>query len=129
MSLEAGIYARLSGYANLVSLVSLRIYPEVLPQDCPFPAVSYHKVSETPEHAMSSEAGVRSSRVQVSSFAETYVGVKAVLTQVKAALSRYRGTMGSTVFQNILLDGTWDIYEPDTGIYHCPADFIVWYEE
>ncbi len=129
MSLETGIYARLSGYANLVSLVSLRIYPEVLPQDCPFPAVSYHKVSETPEHAMSSEAGVRSSRIQVSSFAETYTGVKAILTQVKAALSRYRGTSGSTVFQEILLDGTWDIYEPDTGIYHCPADFIVWYEE
>ncbi len=128
MSLESGIYTRLSGYANLTALVLARIYPKVIPQDCLLPAVEFQKISETPEHAMGSDPSIRQSRIQVSAFAETYSEVKAVSAQIKAALSRYSGTSSGTVIQDIFFEGDYDLYEPDTGIYHAPSDFIVWYE-
>ena len=50
--MEAEIYSRLSGYANLINLVGTKIYPLMVPDNIELPYVTYFKVSDIPEYAM-----------------------------------------------------------------------------
>ena len=123
MSVESDLYTRLSTYGNLIALVSLKIYPLTLPQDIELPALTYFKVSDIPEHAMGSDADIKTVRMQVSCWADTYKVVKAIEVQVKAALSRYR----SGNIQDCFLDGSLDLYDSEVDIFHVPIDFLVFY--
>ncbi len=84
MSVESEIYTRLSTYAGLTALVVAKIYPLQLPQDIELPALTYFKVSDVPEHAMGADANIKTTRIQVSCWAETYGEAKALELQVKA---------------------------------------------
>jgi hypothetical protein len=121
--IEDVLYTRLSGYGGLTALVSTRIYPLLLPQDCPLPAIAYFKVSSVPAHAMGSDGDILTDRFQISCYAGSYKAVKALVVQVKACLSRYRaGTI-----KDILYDGEIDFFEPETLEYHIPVDFIIYH--
>ncbi len=128
MSIDDALYTRLSGYSALTALVSTRIYPILLPQDCDLPAVAYQKISEISEHAMGIDSTVLQKRFQVSAFAEKYSMAKDVAAQIRAALSRYRATVGGVIIQDILFEGEIVLHEPDTDIYHIPLDFIVYHD-
>ena len=130
MSIESEIFSRLSGYAGLTSILGgldphghVKIYALKIEQDTVLPAVTYFKVSDIPEHAMGSDADIKSTRIQVSCWADTYKIVKALEVQVKAALSRYR----SGNIQDCFLDGSLDLYDSEVNIFHVPIDFLVFY--
>jgi len=132
MSVESDVFTRLSGYANLTTLLGgldphghVKIYALTMGQDTELPALTYFKVSDIPEHAMGGDAHVKTVRVQVSCWADTYGVAKALEVQVKAALSRYQ----SGNIQDCFLDGSIDLYDPEVDAYHVPVDFIVFYYE
>ena len=130
MAIEEAIYSRLSGYSPLSALVGARIYPSKLPQDVTFPALCYLKISETSEHIFGGDIEARTARIQVSAFADNYYGVKNISKQIKAALRRYAGTIGTVTIEDILIEGgEMDLYEPETGIHHIPIDASVIYKE
>lgn len=121
MSVQNDIYARLSAYADLTALVGSKIYPLTVPQDIELPYVSYFIVSDIPEHCMGQDGDIRTIRLQISCWANTYDEVKAIEVQVKAALSRYRG--GN--IQDIFTDSSLDLYDGEEDVYHVPVDFTV----
>ena len=129
MSIETALYTQLSGYAGLTDLVSTRIYPLILPQDCSLPAVTYFRVSGPRIHAMGSDTGNAMPRFQISCWASTYSSVKAVATQVRAALSRLQDTVDSVVIEDIFIENEMDVYDPDVETYHTSLDFIVMHRE
>ena len=130
MSLETAIKARLDGYAGLSALVGSRNYAVTRPQGTALPATVSEVISDQAMHAMGSDAVVHGSRVEVSSFGETFGSCRAVDEQVRQALSRYRGTSGSTVIQDILEQTVNDIFhgEVNDGIYQRARAFLVFYE-
>lgn len=123
MSVESDIYTRLSAYAGIIALVSAKIYPLTLPQDVALPALSYFKVSDVPEHAMGLDADIKTIRIQVDCWADTYSVAKSLEVQVKAALSRYR----SGNIKDCFFDNSVDFYIAEENIYHIPLDFIIYY--
>ena len=125
MSVQNDIYARLSAYAGLTALVSTKIYPLTMPQDIELPYVTYSIISDVPEHAMGADPNIRTIRIQVSCWADTYDEAKAIEVQVKAALSRYR----SGNFKDVFFDSSLDLYDGEEGVYHVPCDFLVFYYE
>lgn len=128
MSIETVMVARLVGYSGLSALVGSRIYPNVMPQNVDFPAISYRRVSTTRESAMGSDTGIARARFQVDSYAKNYDEVRPVAEKVRAALQRWRNSSG-TVVQDSFIIGETDSYEHETQVHRVSQDFEVIYVE
>lgn len=130
MSLDSAIKARLDGYANLKALIGTRSWAVTMPADTPYPAVMWELITERAIHAMGSDANYREVRVQFNSYAKDHTTAAAVDEQVRAAMSRFRGTSGGTVIQDVFVESANDDLLPEVteGVYHRPRDFRIWYE-
>lgn len=128
MSIGEGLYAYLSAYAGLISLVSTRIYPVTIPQGAAMPGVSIQLIDVQPVRTGTTDAGLESALYQVNSWATTYAGAKAVAAQVKAALRDYGGAMGSVTAQRVFYEGERDQYNETPERYGVSQDFTIWHE-
>lgn len=132
MNIEEAIYSYLKDNAGLAALVSDRIYPLTMPQNCTMPAVTYRKVSGPRIHTMGTDPGLAYPRFQFSCWGSSYSSAKNVAKKVQAALQDYKGQMGGAlgvVVQASIMENELDLYEPDTGLYHIPVDLVIWHEE
>ena len=120
---------RLTGYAGLTALIGSRVYPLKMPQKPTLPAVSYQRIDGPRESAIASDMGMAHPRMQVDCWASTYAGVKAVATQVRAALQRWSDAAASPVVLDSLLESDQDLYEAEVEIYRVSMDFIIWHRE
>lgn len=123
--LEAAIYSILSTNIDVIALVSTRIYPLLLPQDAPLPAITYARVSTERESAFVTDPGLSTARIQVDIWATSALNAMAVSEKVRSALHRYRGTIASVTIEESHIDNEIAMYEPDTEIYHMVLDFLI----
>lgn len=130
MSIENAIKARLDGFAGLKAYVQNRNFAVNYPGGTEFPLTVFELVHETPVYAMGSDAAVIESRIRVNTFAEDFSECREVDAQVRSALSRFRGTSGGTVVQDILAETVNNIYHPEagTGLYQRARDFRTFHE-
>jgi hypothetical protein len=121
MSLESNLYSLLSSDVNITAIVSARIYPVTLPQGAALPALTYSRISTTPEYTHDGAEGIARARVQIDCWAERHA---TALSLAQAVLGALVGAtdMGVSFFENEV-----DLYEPERGIYHRVLDMIVWY--
>ena len=120
MSVEAVIYAALSGHAPLTALVAARIYPVTLPEDCIYPAVVYQLADRQYLRTLCGDAGASLNSVAVDSYAPTYSEARAVADAVRAALAAVPGcSVGSES----------DQHEPDMDLHQVAALFSLFHEE
>lgn len=130
MSLESAVRARLTGNAAVLARAKTRVYHLSAPDRAEFPLIVFNLISETSVHAMSVDAGYREARVQVSAFAKTATEARELSDGAYTALSRFRGTAGGTVIQDVLADTASDQFIPEAeeGVYHRTRDFRVFFE-
>lgn len=87
MSVETALFTRLtSTHAGTAALIGTRCYPLRLPQKPTFPAVVYQRVSSSGQIGTTDR---RTPRLQLSCWATTYAGARALAVQVRAALEEY----------------------------------------
>lgn len=106
----AAIFALLSP----TTLAETRVYPLQRPQGSELPAITYQVISTTPLHAFARDAGVFTVRVQVDSWAETYIGARQLANEVRGILSRWRGAAGQTEILDVLMDNELETAEGST---------------
>lgn len=131
MKVDEAVYKRLSGFAALTALVpAARITPVRASQTGAYPYVTYQVISDNVYPAMSRDAVPHRARVQVNSFHKDFTAMRAVDAQVRAALSRFRGTSGTVTVQDIFEDTVQDLDAPEVGdgVFHRARDFIIFYE-
>jgi len=135
VSVESEIYTRLTTFAGLMALISDRVYPNLLPQEPTYPAISYRRVTADRPHAMGVDAGVVFARFQFDVWDEDdeagdagYDSAKAVAEQVRLALQRWR-TTADTIVQDTLFLTEQDLYEDELKVHHIAMDFQIIYEE
>jgi hypothetical protein len=127
--LEEGLYAYLSTYAGLTSLISTRVYPLVIPQGATLPCLTYQRISTNRSLSHDSSgigSELTSSRFQFDAWATTALSAKAITDQVRAALNGKKGTMASVTIQAGLVDDEQSLFEPDTKLYRSRSDFFIW---
>ncbi len=81
---------------------------------------------------MGSDPGVARPRFQVSSWAKGtggFASARAVGDQVRAALQRYRGTLGGTEILDSFLDDERHLYDGDLQLFQVSMDFLIWHRE
>jgi len=125
--MEQHLYTRLTNHAGLKALIDVRAYPVKLPQDVTYPAVVYEIITRTEFPAMGANADHTRKRITVTGFSDSYSGVKALETQIVAALDRYRGTANGTTIDGCLLENASDVYEDTFESFQMNIDFIVTY--
>lgn len=107
MAAEDALYTLLSGAAGVTALVSTRIYPDVLPEDCAYPAVVFARQSTEPYLGIGNQVFGTDVGLAIGCWATTRTSADAVAAAVEAALS------GSAFLRR----GRESAYDPETGLF------------
>ena len=106
MELEEAITSHLLSRPGLTALIDRRFYFDELPAEWTLktgPAVVCLQVSDIKLHTHDGQLALESPLYQFTAYASTKLAVKAVATQIKAALCDYKGDMGGLYAQYVRL--------------------------
>lgn len=107
MSAETEIYAALSGFSGLTSLVSTRIYPDVLPESTAYPAVVFSRERTVPVFGLGNHYFGADVGMQIASWGRTRSEADAAADAVAGALAA----------SGNLYQGRTSGYDPETDLY------------
>ncbi|HNT63663.1 MAG TPA: DUF3168 domain-containing protein [Candidatus Desulfobacillus denitrificans] len=107
MAAEDALYTLLSGAAGVTALVAARIYPDVLPEECAYPAIVFARQSTEPYLGIGNQVFGADVAVAIDCWAKTRTSADAVAAAVEAALS------GSAFLRR----GRNAAYDPETGLF------------
>lgn len=122
MNLESELFTWLK--ANIL-LVSGRVYNMVAPQDVSTPYLVFQKLNRIPGYAHDGATGFDSCRVQFTAVDGTIASAEAVLDQLEAALSGFRGSMGALAVGSAFLELATGSYDSDIQLYQSIADYTI----
>jgi hypothetical protein len=133
MSAESVVYALLTGAGAVTSIVGTRIYPEVLPEKQPTPAIVYEQISSTRTGAIAVDALAGShltrTRVQINLLSSDHAVTRTLRAAVVAALQFQRGVIGGITVHSVLHAGEGPVsFDQALGLYHRPVDFLITHE-
>ena len=115
--MEQSLYSLLS---NSVLSVEGRVYPLIMPQNCPKPALVYHVINKRDESSMSGwceEDESTKYRVQLDVYSEHYAEQKAIAKEVKTALKSFEFGVKEITSR--------DLFEADTELYRELIEFKI----
>jgi hypothetical protein len=107
---------------------STGVFPVILPQGAPLPAIIYLVLAEHEIDSMDGRGKLRVARVQVSPFGEVYADAATCREAAKDLLVGFQGILGDgTQIDRVALLLANDAFEPVPKIYHTPFDVEIWY--
>lgn len=114
---EAGLYQLMKNDSGISTLVSGRIFGGRAPKtvtDSSYPLVVWSMVSTVDLYSIQGASGYRTKRVQIDSYARTYIDSVKVSDAVRALLQNFRGTLpdGTFVESSVLITDQDFIFEP-----------------
>ena len=107
-TVEAAVFAKMEADQDIYSLVGTRIYPLLIPQTAPLPAIAYQKVSAAQSAAHNGSSHLARSRMQLTLVAETYADVKELATAVRACWHAFKGMVGYFEIQAAFVESESD---------------------
>ncbi len=119
--LEQDIYTVLSASTNVTVIgnASTRIYPITLPQNTVYPAVTYQRISGSPDYALSGHTGKEFVQIQIDAWTTSYSATKTLASMLRKAME------ASTLY-DAMMDGEQDIYEAEGQLYRISQDYSCW---
>ena len=132
-TIDEGLIAYLRSKTGITNLVSTRVYGMMIPQAATLPCITTQRIS-TPRISTMDSSGatgdLTSPRFQVDSWATTQKSAKAIADAVRAALNGHTGTTGTGVtIRAALAEEESPSYDPETKLYRCRSEFIIWQQE
>lgn len=118
MTIGTSLYDALRNDSGVAALVSQRIYPLQLPQTPTYEAISYERVSNTPQNG---STNMRRTRWSISCWAATYGEAHTLANAVKAAMEDYRG--GD--IKLAMVENEIDDYDDDAEVYRTIVDVML----
>lgn len=137
LELGEAIYKYLTGLSGLSALVADRVYPDTLPQNPEYPAVTFRQISEDEvEPFVMPSTTMICAVYQMDCWGATRAGADAVAKQVRAAWKNYSGVMGGVggvTVNAVRKISRLDNYYTDTDgrpiAYAVSMDFEIWHQE
>jgi Protein of unknown function (DUF3168) len=114
---EAGLYRLMKNDAGISALVGGRIWGGRAPKtvtDSSYPLIVWTIVSTVDLYSIQGASGYRTKRVQIDSYARTYIDSVKVSDAVRALLQNFRGTLpdGTFVESSVLITDQDFTFEP-----------------
>lgn len=114
---------------NLAAEISTRAYPDVLPQNPTFPAITIQKVDGDPIDNIQGNYGLERAVFQIDVWSETSVERGEVSELLRQAIAGYTGTVLDVKIQGIRIESTFNRYEVEVKNYRKIHRVIVWHRE
>ena len=105
------LYEYLSADAEIKNRVRGRIYPIVLPQNAPLPAIVYSPVLANYDSALQGDTGFVRQTVQFVSHDTTYKKTRELSRLIKKALQDYQGDMNGLLIQAVFVKSDYEYKE------------------
>lgn len=130
MSLETGLRAELVGSSGVKALVGNRVYPEVMPHDVKYPAISYQRISTVRTQFLTGIDDFTHVQIQIDCWDNSYSGVKALADAVKSALDGVR-VLGTESVHHCFMVSMTDLsqIDGDREDRRISMDFTVYINE
>lgn len=129
--IEQAFRGLLAANTGLTALVGSKIYPLVVPQGIPYPALVYLLVSKVPNNEACQGEGSSENpqqvRMQVSVYAERYEQIVAIDEAVRGAIDHFKGTLGNTQISSLRFLSARDLYEQQALVFHRAIDYRIIY--
>jgi hypothetical protein len=135
--LEDVLETYLRAASAIATLVSGRIYPQVLPSSPIYPALTYQRISGPADKTLAGANGRVIARIQIDCWAVRYADAKALASAVKTAMNAAEGAdlpdddspPDTLRIGAVTLDNDQDTYEPDTlpRIRRVILDYLIAY--
>lgn len=126
----------MSTFAGLTALIGTRIYPVVASQNVTLPFVTFQRISAVRTPGMGADIGIVRTRFQIDVIAGAVEGgppayplMRAVMTQVRLAIQRYRDAASNPEVLDCFIENEQDLYEDETDLHHGVLDVIVHHRE
>ena len=130
MIIENALHIHLLAQTGLTALIGQKLYYVTAPQTVVAPYVVFFKVSAVPEYCLTGHSGLINARFQFSIFADTYYETKLIARQIQLALqdkcNQVIGGVGG-VNVSVQFENEQDLFE--AGIFHCPVEYFIQYNE
>jgi hypothetical protein len=107
MSAETELYTKLSGTSGITSLVSTRIYPDVLPEGCTYPAIVFARIRTEPVISLGGQSFGSDVELTLGAWGKTRTSSDAVAAAIASTL------VGSAFVQL----GREAAFDPETGLF------------
>lgn len=121
MSLSGKVHDAMANNSGVSTLVSTRIYPRKLPQTPTYPAISYQRISGTPQQG---STDLRNPRYQINCWATTDIGAEALANAVVALFEEYTHEVGAPGIKMTEVVNHLDDYDDATKSYRNIVDVI-----
>jgi len=135
MTLEDAIYQKLLADPDVTAIVGsgneARIFPMILPQNTPFPAVHFSRVSADRTYSMDGKTGLVASRFQFESYSRSPEEVKNLSEAIRRSLEVFKGNVGEVVINGIFLESDTNLnnFTEQTDLFRYTQDFIIHHQE
>ena len=130
MIIENALHIHLLAQTGLTALIGQKLYYVTAPQTVEEPYIVFFKVSAVPEYCLTGHCGLINARFQFSIFADTYYETKLISRQIQLALqdkcNQVIGGVGG-VNVSVQFENEQDLFE--AGIFHCPVEYFIQYNE
>jgi len=109
------VYERLCSDAAISRSVGCRIYPIVLPEDAPLPAIVYTPVLANYDSALQGDTGFVRQTMQFVCHDATYKKARELSRKVKCVFQDYRGDMWGLNIQAVFIKSDYE-YNGNTAL-------------
>lgn len=113
----------------MAALIGTRVYPSVAPQNITTPFVTYRRISALRLSGMGEDIGIVTARFQVDVIAQTYETMRAVMTQVRLAVQRWRDSSSDPEVLDTTVENELDTYDDEVDLHHGILDFTSHHRE
>lgn len=132
MQIEQAIINQLLATPAIVTLVGQKIYYiGRTPQNVTMPYIVIQSIDDIPDHSHDGYSNLKTTRIQVNSFDDSYLGCKAVDAAIFAALDGFTGVMGGVggvTVGSCLVDLSGDFPNDDNpNISGIHTDYMIMY--
>lgn len=133
MTIDGAVLGRLKAVTAITDIVgagaNARISQLHLPQTPTLEAITFHQISAVRMHAFGSDPGLVTSRFQVDSWGNTPEESRVLGEAVRVGLSRFNGTVDSTLIHDVFLANEISFFEDETREYRVFQDYMIWFGE
>lgn len=121
MIAEERLFSALSSAPGVTALIGDRLYPMVMPEGAKLPVVVYQLISGPRVHSLTGQSGLATVRIQITTWAGSYIEGKNVTEAIRLALSDN--------LSEARIANQRDRYEADTKRFGSDLDVVFMNEE
>lgn len=118
MAIEAEIVSRLKSFTATATLVGSRVYPVVLPAEVS-PAVTYRRLSGTPELNVDGSIALTSVQMEISAWGNSYEQARTLADAIFSALDGYSNASGIMMIHASFGPDLYEPAVPDSVRFRC----------